>query len=145
MLANALERMAFVITEPVETEPHEVLDRAEYHAAIDIDGAHVRGYLVVSATDAFVREVAANLVGVDVDAPQAQALSATAAPELANVFGGELIRISGGDSQPFRLGLPRVAAAAEVRSVLAAAENGGGFACVLAGAQGLLHVAARWA
>ena len=62
LVALALERMAFVSTEPIEKTPAEVLVNAAAHATIELRGSH--GFTVtVSATAGMVREVAAGYAG----------------------------------------------------------------------------------
>lgn len=106
LVALALERMAFVITEPLEQTPAEVLVKAAAHAAIDATGAE--HYVVcVSATPGMVREVASGMMGMDADEIDVDDHGRATVAELANILGGELIMLlTSGDSQ-MSLALPR--------------------------------------
>lgn len=99
-VATALERMAFMVGEPVDGLSGEI-----HHAAsidVTVDGAEYE--VCVSATDGALQELLSSLVDADgFDDEAAQ----FAVNELANVLGGEVLRVLGGDQRPSKLGLPR--------------------------------------
>lgn len=106
-LQNALERMAFVFLDVAEESPGEVLAQAAFHAAIDVSNDERSVWLTVSATGGLVREVAANMMGLESDQIDVDEHGEATVCELANIFGGELVMSLGGDETPLRLGLPQ--------------------------------------
>ena len=99
-VSNALERMAFMIGEPID-----LLDGDVHHAshiAVNVDG---QGCTVsVRATDGALQELLAGLVDAEnFDDEEAQ----LAVNELANILGGEVQRVLGGDVLPSSIGLPQ--------------------------------------
>lgn len=142
--AAALERMAFVITEPGSETAGEVLAQACCHAVTEIVGDSHRTWLAVSATHGFVAEVAASMMGVDPDEIDVREHGGATVGELANVFGGELVMAMGGDETPLRLGLPQVLDDVAARARVDELAGGGcGWTCVLKSEAGLLLVACR--
>lgn len=99
-VASALERMAFMVGEPID----EISD-AEGRAScirVTVDGANYQ--VCVRATDGALLELLASLVDSEsFDDEEAQ----LAVNELANVLGGEILRVLGGDLRPSELGLPK--------------------------------------
>lgn len=141
LVALALERMAFVITEPLDTTPAEVLVKAAAHAAVEAAGTG-RYVVGVSATPGMVREVASGMMGMDADDIDVDDHARATVAELANIFGGELIMLlTSGDSQ-MSLGLPRDIGDDEAGGLLDQA-NERGFTCVLGSDAGSLLVTVR--
>jgi chemotaxis phosphatase CheX-like protein len=103
ILATSLERIAFVVTDPLDLPPDHDPDR---HASISFDSEGLCGDIYLSADDIFLGELASNLLGVDEDEvsdeERHQALT-----ELANIVGGEIIVALGAAEDDFRLGLPQ--------------------------------------
>ena len=100
IVARALERSAFVYVEPGgETDQHD------HHARISFDGDGSSGDIFLSADQGFVRELASNLLGADLEQVSTtegiEALS-----ELANMVAGEVISLLGARTSPIQLGLP---------------------------------------
>lgn len=146
--ANALERMAFVITEPGLETAGEVLANAGYSALIEITGEEpgdvTPAYLVVSATRGFVGEVAAGMMGMDPGEIDVDEHGEATVAELANILGGELVMAMGGDERPLRLGLPQsVTDEAAGTRIDAVADGKHGWTCVLKSESGLLLVGCR--
>lgn len=146
IVGSALERMAFVILDPTERAPDQAVAAAHQHAVVAIGDAAPQYHLLVSATDALLAEVAANLLGVDaseVDCPQQREMVVT---ELANVLGGELAMMLGGVEASPRLGLPELVDAATARAHLRSVDEApadAAFAFVLGADSGSLVVAAH--
>jgi len=139
LVALALERMAFVITEPVDQTAAEVLVKAAAHAAIEIRGSE-RYVLCLSATPGLVREVASGMMGMDADEIDVDDHGRATVGELANILGGELIMLlTNGDGQ-MALGLPRDVTDEEAGQLLDRAADQG-FSCVLGSDSGTLLVA----
>ncbi|MCA8974236.1 MAG: hypothetical protein KDC98_05910 [Planctomycetes bacterium] len=103
---QALERMAFVFVEPGTETPGEVLARPIVSSRILIQGDAGAFTLCVSATHDFLAEVAGAMMGVDAEEIDADEHGQSTLNELANVLGGELVMAMGGDTDPYRLGLP---------------------------------------
>jgi hypothetical protein len=129
--ANALERMAFVITDPGTLTPGEVLAQAQFHAAVEIENQACNAWLALSATSGFVQEVAGGMMGMDPLEIDVDAHGDPTIQELANILGGELVMNLGGAERPFRLGLPHPASDEDAGRALDRAQTQGGFACVL--------------
>lgn len=139
LVALALERMAFVITEGIDQTAAEVLVKAAAHAAIEIKGSG-RYVLCVSATPGLVREVASGMMGTEADEIDVDDHGRATVGELANILGGELIMLlTSGDGQ-MALGLPRDVTDEEAGQLLDRAAEGG-ITCVLGSDAGSLLVA----
>ena len=143
--SNALERMAFVITEPGVETAGEVLANAGYNALIEITGEEPgdapRAFLVVSATRGFVGEVAAGMMGMDPGEIDVDEHGEATVAELANILGGELVMAMGGAERPLRLGLPQsVTDEVAGTRIDAIADGKRGWTCVLKSESGLLLV-----
>lgn len=140
-IATALERMAFVITEPSPETPGEVLAIAEYHSLIELDSEHHEAFVVLSASPGFLQEVAAGMLGLDPSEVDASEHGEAVIKELANILGGEVIMALGGAQSPYRLGLPEMIDDATTNARMDTVEEAGGFAVVLASETGRLLVA----
>ncbi|MCA8966453.1 MAG: hypothetical protein H6838_05790 [Planctomycetes bacterium] len=144
-LQNALERMAFVFVETAEESPGEVLAQATFHATIDVSSDERSAWLTVSATNGFVREVAASMMGLETDEIDVDEHGEPTVCELANIFGGELVMSLGGDENPLRLGLPRVLNDAEVGARIDQISSGSeGWALALRSDEGLLLIGCHY-
>lgn len=98
-VATALERMAFMVGDPVDKElPDSSLASC---ISLSVDGVDYR--VCVRATGGAMQELLSGLLGSDTF-EQLEAQLAT--DELVNVLGGEVLRLLGGDTQPSSLGLP---------------------------------------
>lgn len=139
LVSRALERMAFVITEPSPATPGEVLAGCTAHAILQLGGAksHTLG---VSATAGMVREVAAGMMGLDESEIEVDDHAAATVAELANVLGGELVmQLTAGEEQ-MGLGLPREASDAQALALLDREHDGGFHVAVRSDAGELLVV-----
>ena len=118
LAAVALERMAFVVSEPSpETTPGEVLVSCAAHAVVAVRGE--QGYtLAVGATPGIVREIASGMMGIEPDELDPDDHARATVDELANVLAGELVMLLTGGDGTLALSLPREAAAAEVDALL---------------------------
>lgn len=144
-LQNALERMAFVFSEPVDQSAGEVLAQATFHATIDVSSEERSAWLTVSATNGFVREVAASMMGMENDEVDVDEHGGPTVCELANVFGGELVMSMGGDEAPLRLGLPRQLDDDEVGARVDQLSSGSeGWTLALRSEEGMLLVACHY-
>ena len=105
LLVNALEQVAFVFVDPCELEDCWG-DELSSTTMIDFegDGNSIRVYLC--ADEAFLRELAAGMLGIEEQEVATGVEGHQALDELANILGGELILALGGSDQPFQLGLP---------------------------------------
>lgn len=146
LVAIALERMAFVITEPAEVTAAEVLVDAAAGAAVDISNGEAgpgRTILVV-ATAGMVREVAAGMMGVGADEIDVDEHALATVSELANILGGELIMLLTGGDEQLSLGLPRQVSD-EAAGALVDRADAEGFSVVLGCDEGRLLVVVRTA
>ena len=106
LVTKALERMAFVFSEPVPVNVDEVLAHAVAHASIELRGRRIYT-ITVSATDGFVRDVASGMIGCDAEEVDVDEHAQAAVSELANVFGGELVMQMTEESEDMLIGLPQ--------------------------------------
>lgn len=138
LVGMALERMAFVVTEPMADSAAEVLVKAVAHAVIELDGSghHV---VAVSATAGMIREVAAGMMGMDSEEIDVDDHGRATVGELANILGGELVMLLTNGDEAMTLGLPRDATDEEAGDLLDRA-NARGFCCVLGNEAGSLLV-----
>ena len=141
IVSHALERMAFVVAEPVDEPGASVLPQCVAGAVIDLAGFGGHA-LTVAATPGFVREFASGLLGVEAEEIDVAEHAAAAVGELANVLGGELVMLATAGDAPASLGIPRPATTAEAAEMLAAAAATG-FQVVLASDTGKLLVVVR--
>ncbi len=139
---SALERMAFVFVEPSPETHGEVLAAARHHAQVEIVGEYGHATLGGSATDGFIAEVAASMMGLESSDVDADEHGPPTVAELANVFGGELVMAMGGGDTAMRLCLPR-AVDDEAAGQLADACVDGGQVVVLRSEGGLVMIAWR--
>ena len=142
--ATALERMAFVVSEPATETAGEVLAQSGCNALVEISGDSHRAWLVVAATRGLVCEVAAGMLGMDPAEIDVDEHGEAVVSELANILGGELVMAMGGEETALRLGLPQglddAAIGARIDEI---AGNDLGWTCVLRSESGLLLVACR--
>ncbi len=142
---SALERMAFVNTEPGEDTAGEVLAQAFGHAVVDIAAPSSRMTLVVSATPGMIREIAGGMMGLEPEEVDIDEHGRATLAELANILGGELVMKLGGETIEMRMGLPGEATDETTGAHLDHIGAGHGWACVIAGDTGRLLVAmAEW-
>ena len=104
-VARALERMAFVISEPIDVDPVVALGQATHFASVALTGLGA-GFVVLGATPGFLLEVASGMLGVDAADLAIEEYGDNTIMELANVLGGHAIHEGGGEDSPLRLGLP---------------------------------------
>ncbi len=125
LVALALERMAFVVTEPAaEPAAHDVLGACVAHAIVDLRGSE-NYTLAVGATPEMVREIASGMMGVEPEEIEPGDHGRATVDELANVLAGELVMLlTGGDDQ-VRSTLPHAAAVADVAALLGGDGAGG--------------------
>lgn len=137
--ARALERMAFVLAEPVDVDPEQALAAANHFASVAIVGNGL-GFTLVAADDGFLCEVAAGMLGIEPNEVPLAVHGDPTALELANVLGGHAIHESDGDQSRLRVELPvridRTVAAALLQQARAS-----GYAGVIATDQGRLLIA----
>lgn len=101
---NVLETMCFVMADPIgagdleETPPMQAWIR--YHNATEC------GCVQLSATLGFVQEAASGLLGVDSDDISSESEALETLLELANVIGGEVVSLLGGEEVFFEMGIP---------------------------------------
>ena len=142
--ANALERMAFVFTEPATETLGEVLAHACAHATIEISGDSHRAWILVSATRGFLGEVAASMMGVEAEEIDIDEHAEATVHELANVLGGELVMAMGGADTPLRLSLFETLDDATVGERIDEVSSGEhGWTTVLKADSGFLMIACR--
>lgn len=107
LIANALERMAFVLTDHAESEDAQ---HYKQHAHITYVSDEEEADIFLSASDGFLREFAASLLGMDEDDPEVAQELVAGLTELANILAGEIVVCLGGEEKRFVLGIPQACA-----------------------------------
>ena len=106
LTATALERTAFMLSERVEPDARD-LAAATRCAVIEYRGPST-GSVGVRATPAFLRALAAGLLGVEPSDVTDEASATDALKELGNLLGGSVVLELGGRDSSYSLGLPGV-------------------------------------
>jgi hypothetical protein len=103
---NALERTAMVLAEAAP--PDQTSEPVTRFAKIRYSGPS-QGTVELGATEGFLREVAASLLGVESSEVNVDVQGMDALRELANILGGSVILAMSGETCRFSLGLPESA------------------------------------
>jgi CheY-specific phosphatase CheX len=117
--ATALERSAFVFAEPAAAGDLAVLPKAASHARILTTGS-VAGELHLSASEGFLRELAASLLGVEPGEVDPVLQGADALREMANMIAGSIGLRCDSEARAFSLGLPELEGASAFADALGA-------------------------
>lgn len=120
LVMTALERTAFVMAEPVETESIEP-DSFRFATKVTFTGA-ASGECLIAAGEGFVRELAAGFLGGDASEIDAALQGQDAMNELANIVAGMVIRELGNQTHRIFLGLPARAETMTVAPTLSASD-----------------------
>jgi CheY-specific phosphatase CheX len=105
MTISMLERTAMVLADPAsDGDPPP---KATRFARISYHGP-TRGTLLLSATEGFLRELAASLLGVELNEVDVDSHGGDALKEMANIVGGSMILALSGDVCEYSLGLPEL-------------------------------------
>lgn len=138
LAAMALERMAFVITQPCFDTPGEVLVHCIAHARIELQGEGAHS-VCVSASSGMVKEIASGMMGMEPEDIDVDDHALATVSEIANILGGELMMLlTGGESQ-MSLGLPNEITD-EAAGQFLDRSTGSGFQCALENDSGRLLV-----
>lgn len=138
VLASALERMAFVICDPCDETPGEVMAKSIAHAVVSATGP-VTVQLCVSVTPGMVSEVASGMLGIDSEELDIDEHARAVVTELANIFGGELVMKMTDGEEGMVLSLPQEVGDEAAGALLDRVEAGG-FAICLGSETGQLLV-----
>jgi len=129
VLASALERMAFVICDPCDETPGEVMAKSIAHAVVGATGP-VAVKLCVSATAGLVGEVASGMLGIDSEDLDVDEHARAVVTELANIFGGELVMKMTEGEEGMVLSLPQEVGDDEAGALLDRVDAGGFAICL---------------
>lgn len=110
---TALERSAFVFAEPAAADAE--LPGPAAFARIRITGS-VCGELHLAASEGFLRELAASLLGVEPEEVDPAAHGADALKEMANMIAGSVVICYDGEHRAYTLGLPEVSTGESFRA-----------------------------
>jgi CheY-specific phosphatase CheX len=110
---NMLERTAMVLAEP--GEPGEVVPESTHFARIRYRGPS-QGTIILAATDGFLRELAASLLGVEATEVNVEVHGNDALKEMANIVCGSIILKMSGENCQYSLGLPELVKGGELSS-----------------------------
>ena len=131
---RALERTAMVLAEPAQAQTtHQPATR---FARIIYTGPS-RGTLVLGATDTFLRDLAASLLGVEPTEVSVEVQGTDALKEMTNILGGSVILAMSGETCEYSLGLPELVTAAEMPQNPDSSTSAG---CTVLADEGVLRV-----
>lgn len=116
LVTTALERTAFVMAEPIETDAADV-GSLRFATRVVFTGA-AAGECLVAASEGFVRELTAGFLGIDAGEIDPAQQGQDALNELANIIAGMVIRELGNQTNRIFLGLPARAEALSVGPAL---------------------------
>lgn len=119
---TTLERTAFVLAEPVDEHDAGQLPPRTFYAGINYHGPS-SGTVILSASDGFLCELAASLLGTEPDEVDLNQHGVDAVKELSNIVGGSVILELGGAQCSFSLGLPQVLDPAEAAALAERGEH----------------------
>ncbi len=108
---SALERTAMMLVEPIGSK--DVPPKPTKFARIHYRGPS-KGTLMLGATDGFVRELAASLLGVELSEVSVDIEGTDALKELSNILGGSIVLAMSGETCDYSLGLPEIMTGAEM-------------------------------
>jgi len=108
VLAEILEDAAFIFARVVADLPPERADTALYVAELQI-GSTPSLHLLVATSPGLAAEVAANMLGVELEDDKAAELAADAVRELVNVVGGRLVNQWFGHASTLEISVPQIA------------------------------------
>jgi CheY-specific phosphatase CheX len=117
VFSEVLANMAFLFTEPPADPPLEEVGRLECSIAYR---GPTRGRLSLRCTPQFALTLAANLLDIDPESPEAALQGQDALKELLNVLCGQLVTTLYGQEDAFELTIPVI-----TRPTEALAANGG--------------------
>lgn len=104
---HVLETMCFVIADPLEEGASDAPMEEEHTSAwIEFHTDTEEGRLELSADEEFLNEAASGLLGVEPDGIDPPADLTETLLELANIIGGEIVALLGGDDHTYKMGLP---------------------------------------
>ncbi len=108
---EALERIAFIIVDPIDEETHEeavVQSPLSRFSTISFDGP-VNGQLILATSDLFVQNMISSMIGEESGEINAAVEGQDALNELANILAGSVLLELGGKTHPFNLQVPQSA------------------------------------
>jgi hypothetical protein len=142
LITEALERIAFVITEPCDESDLPLPFSPTQRARISIGGVG-RATVWLEADDGFLCEFAAGLLGCDPDEVDPTAAGRDALSELANIIGGSVVVALGGTDREYRLGLPQALDPAADPVEVAPIDRDDAVHCLLASDEGAIRACFR--
>ncbi len=104
---DTLEDAAFIFTEPADDAPPEWTEDTILRAELPFSG-EAAGSLIIGSSSEPTVELAANLLGIEPDDEDAQAMRADALGEILNIIGGIIIEAWFGTEADVQLGVPDV-------------------------------------
>jgi chemotaxis protein CheY-P-specific phosphatase CheC len=121
LVTTALERMAFVMAEPIEADAADI-GSLRFATRVTFTGA-AAGECLIAASEGFTRELIAGFLGVDAGEADPAQQGQDALNELANIIAGMVIRELGNQTNRIYLGLPARAEALAVGPALRSADT----------------------
>ena len=107
VFTRVLEDYAFMFGDLLEENHAPPADDRWVRAAMSFHGP-IRGGLAITAPERFGGEVAANVLGIDAEAPESEKAAVDALKELLNITCGNLLTSIAGDEPVFDLTVPEV-------------------------------------
>lgn len=105
VLADVLEKQAFMFAEPAEGEELETPDGVSFQAAMSFSGPYT-GKIVLAAPIEMCREIAANVLGIEPDEEISESSARDSLKEVLNVLCGNLLTELAGSEPEFDISIP---------------------------------------
>ncbi len=112
VFVRVLEDYAFLFSDDFDRDAPPSTPGPYLHAGMCFDGPF-QGRLVLAAPEPFAREVAANVLGLDLDDAQVDTSALDALKELLNITCGNLLTALAGETPVFDLTIPEITPVAE--------------------------------
>lgn len=105
IFGQVMERQAYLFSDPVDTGEFAAGDGAWFRASMDFAG-DAPGTLTLVAGEGLAREIAANVLGVQLDDPSVEANHRDALGEIVNVVCGHMLTALHGEHAVHHLSIP---------------------------------------
>ena len=106
---NVLATMCFIVADPLPVEGVDECLQSCASAWLEFRRVDSAGCVRLTASPGFLEEAASGLLGLDPDEGIAESDGVDTLLELANVVGGEVLTLLGGEDVEFDVGIPSAA------------------------------------
>jgi len=107
VIGRILSESAFIFVDPIEEENIPAIDQWEPEGVSLSFSGYKSGMLSLCACDDFLRNAAANMLGIDEESDDAGVKGMDALKEILNIIVGNLLTALYGTEEEFDLGIPQ--------------------------------------